>query len=212
MLPTILNNVLDVLNTHHIHFFEGLEYAENTAQPVPEDSRAWSQILISTLTGIPGLARQKGPDLKDGSDVKSANAWCSIDTVRFNGVIKAGTHSHLAGSMAYLDQMPFLFFVMWDYNPHTREERVRIWVVRPQYDVLFRRMAQRWYDQLSRGLIRSTNFQLHPPVNENNDVFTNNCGNLSYPLLLEAEWNGRQYEIVSYDPNVLEHGQCASAD
>lgn len=212
MPPTILNNVLDVLNTHHIHFFEGLEYAENTAQPVPEDSRAWSQILISTLTGIPGLARQKGPDLRDGSDVKSANAWCSIDTVRFNGVIKAGTHSHLAGSMAYLDQMPFLFFVMWDYNPHTRGERVRVWVVRPQYDVLFRRMAQRWYDQLSRGLIRSTNFQLHPPVNENNDVFTNNCGNLSYPLLLEAEWNGRQYEIVSYDPNVLEHGQCVSAD
>lgn len=212
MLEERLERVLNVLDTHHAHFFEGLEYAEYTEQPVPEDSRAWSQILISTLTGIPGLARQKGPDLRDGSDVKSANAWCSIDTVRFNGVIKAGTQSHLAGSMAYLDQMPFLFFVMWDYNALSCGERVRVWVVRPQYDVLFRRMAQRWYDQLSRRLIRSTNFQLHPPVNENNDVFANNCGNLSYPLLLEAEWNGRRYEIVRYYPNVLAHGQCANAD
>lgn len=212
MLQIILDNALEVLNTHHVHFFEALEFAENTEQPVPEDSRAWSQILISTLTGIPGLARQKGPDLRDGSDVKSANAWCSIDTVRFNGVIKAGTQSHLAGSMAYLDQMPSLFFVMWDHNPVNRRERVRVWVVRPQYDVLFRSMAQRWYDLLSRGIIKSTNFQLHPPVNQNNNVFTNNCGNLSYPLLLEAEWNGRGYEFVSYDFRVLEHGQCSEID
>lgn len=209
MPPTNLDNALDVLKTHHIHFFEGLEYAKNTAQPVPEDSRAWSQILISTLTGIPGLARQKGPDLRDGSDVKSANAWCSIDTVRFNGVIKAGTHSHLAGSMAYLDQMPFLFFVMWDHNPLNRRERARVWAVRPQFDLLFRDVAQRWYDQLSRGIINSTNFQLHPPVNEKSDVFTNNCGNLVYPLLLEAEWNGCEYEAVSYKPNVLDYGECA---
>lgn len=104
-----LSDALDVLNTHHIHFFAGQRYASITAQPAPEDSRAWSQILISTLTGIRGMARHKGQDLADGSDVKSANAWYSIDKVRFNGVIKAGTQSHLAGSMDYLDQMPFLF-------------------------------------------------------------------------------------------------------
>lgn len=210
MPPINLVDVLSVLNTHHVHFFEGLAYAEATAQPVPEDSRAWSQILISTLTSIPGLARQKGPDLRDGSDVKSANAWYSIDTVRFNGVIKAGTQSHLAGSMAYLDQMPFLFFVMWDHNPVNRRERARVWVVRPQYDVLFRRMAQRWYDQRSRGIIRSDNFQLHPPVNQNSDVFTNNCGSLAYPLLLEAEWNGHEYQVAKYAPNTLHYGECSN--
>lgn len=203
-----LERALGVLNMHHRHFFEALEYAEFTEQPVPEDSRAWSQILISTLTGIPGLARQKGPDLRDGSDVKSANAWCSIDMVRFNGVIKAGTQSHLAGTMAYLDQMPYLFFVMWDQNPNTGRERVRVWAVRPQYDVCFRNMAQNWYDQLTDRTIISTNFQLHPPVNQNSDIFTNRCGNLTYPLMLLAEWNGREYDVCHYDPNVLDNGQC----
>lgn len=203
-----LSDALDVLNTHHIHFFAGQHYASITSQPAPEDSRAWSQILISMLTGIDGMARHKGQDLADGSDVKSANAWYSIDKVRFNGVIKAGTQSHLAGSMAYLDQMPFLFFVMWDNNPDNDKERARVWVVRPQHDALFRAIAQNWYDQLATGTIKSNNFQLHPPVNENNDVFTNRCGNLSYPLLLSAEWNGQEYDPVHYDPNVLDTGMC----
>lgn len=201
---------LRVLNTHHIHFFEGQQYASITAQPAPEDSRAWSQILISTLTGISGVARHKGQDLADGSDVKSANAWYSIDEVRFNGVIKAGTKSHLAGSMAYLDQMPFLFFVMWDNNPDNGRERARVWVVRPKYDILFRAIAQNWYNQLANGMIRSHNFQLHPPVNENSNIFTNRCGNLIYPLLLEAEWTGREYVSVYYDPDVLAYGECGS--
>ena len=206
-----LHDALDVLKTHHIHFFQGQQYASITAQPAPEDSRAWSQILISVLTGISGVGRHKGQDLSDRSDVKSANAWCSIDEVRFNGVIKAGTQSHLAGSMAYLDQMPFLFFVMWDYNPDNNSERARVWVVRPQHDALFRAMAQKWYDQLANGTIKSNNFQLHPPVNENNNIFTNRCGNLVYPLLLEAEWNGQEYNSVRYAPNVLDHGRCSRA-
>lgn len=112
-----------------------------TDQPTPEDSRAWSQILISVLTGIPGLARQKGLDLADGSDVKS-----SIDKVRFNGLIKAGTQSSLSGTMAYLDQMPYLLFVLWDIN-HNSRERTRIWSVRPQYGRLFREVAEEWYSQ-----------------------------------------------------------------
>ena len=203
-----LTDALDVLNMHHVHFFEGLQYASITDQPVPEDSRAWSQILISMLTGISGMARHKGQDLADGSDVKSANAWYSIDKVRFNGVIKAGTQSHLAGSIAYLDQMPFLFFVMWDHNPRNDRARARVWVVRPQHDRLFRAMAQDWYNQLAAGTITSNNFQLHPPVNENSDVFTNRCGNLEYPLLLAAEWNGREYVSAYYDPDVLNSGRC----
>lgn len=205
-----LNLAIEVLNTHHIHFFEGQEFASRTAQPTPEDSRAWSQILISTLTGIPGLARQKGSDLADGSDVKAANAWFSIDTVRFNGVIKAGTKSSLAGSMAYLDQMPYLFFVLWDYNPVNKSERARVWAVRPQYDDLFRDVADNWYTQLANGTIISNNFQLHPPVNRNNDIFTNRCGDLEYPLLLMAEWNGNEYDILSFNPDALLDGKCRS--
>jgi hypothetical protein len=210
--PKQLTDALEVLNTHHAHFFEGQRFASITAQPAPEDSRAWSQILISTLTGIRGLARQKGQDLEDGSDVKSANAWFSIDRVRFNGVIKAGTQSSLAGTMAYLDQMPYLFFVLWDQNPENGRQRARVWVVRPQYDRLFRAVAEKWYSQLASGIIRSTNFQLHPPVNENTDRFTNMCGNLEYPVLLIAEWNGAEYIPCHYDPSVLDCGLCREAD
>ena len=83
-----LSDTLNLLNRHHIRFFEAQEFAALTAQPTPEDSRAWSQILISTLTGISGLARHKGQDLEDGSDVKSANAWFSIDRVRFISPMK----------------------------------------------------------------------------------------------------------------------------
>lgn len=199
---------LEILNIHHIHFFEGQKYAAWTKQPTPEDSRAWSQILISALTGIPGRARQKGSDLSDGSDVKSANAWFSIDRVRFNGVIKAGTHSKLAGSIDYLNQVPYLFFVLWDKNPNNGAERARVWVVNTQHDMLFRQIAQNWYDGLSAGTIISNNFQLHPPVNQNCDIFTNSYGNLSYPLMLCAEWNGNKYVTLHYDPNVLYHGKC----
>ena len=58
---------------------------------MPVDLRGWSQIIVSVLTGIKGIARKKGADLEDGSDVKAANTWEAIDTPRFNGVIKAGT-------------------------------------------------------------------------------------------------------------------------
>ena len=208
----ILKRTLDLLNTHHAHFFEAQSFADITDHPIPEDSRAWSQILISTLTGIPGLARHKGPDLVDGSDVKSANAWFSIDKVRFNGVIKAGTKSSLSGNMSYLDQIPYLFFVMWDNNPANDRERARVWVVRPQKDKLFREVAQKWYDLLDSGTIKSTNFQLHPPVNKNSDVFTNLCGNLQYPLLFSAEWDGEEYISTYYNPEILISGECSYVD
>lgn len=203
-----LRQALEVLDVHHAHFFKAQTYAELTAQPTPEDSRAWSQILISVLTGIPGRARQKGSDLYDGSDVKAANAWFAIDKVRFNGVIKAGTQSDVSDSMEFLDQTPYLFFVLWDSNPDTRNKRARIWVVRPQHDNWFRAVANKWYEQRSSRWIRSANFQLHPPVDENSDIFTNNCGDLQYPLLLDAEWNGSEYIIVHYNPDVLQSGEC----
>lgn len=203
-----LPGALEILKEHHIHFFKSKKYADFTEQPVPEDSRAWSQILVSTLTGIKGLSRKKGSDLIDGSDVKSANAWCSIDKVRFNGVIKAGTQSELSGSMHYLDQMPFLFFVLWDREPNIGYERCRIWVVRPQHDSLFRSIANNWYTQLATREITSNNFQLHPPVNTNNDIFRNNCGILSYPLLLSTTWDGTKYTVQYYNPDTLQNGLC----
>lgn len=198
-----MNNVINLLNMHHNFFFAAKEYADMTLQPTPEDSRAWSQILISLLTGIPGLGRRKGSDLADGSDVKSANAWGAIDVPRFNGCIKAGTLSPYANNISYLDQTPHLFFVLWDTEPELRIERTRIWVVQAQNDPLFRDMCNLWYNQRINGEISSNNFQLHAPINKNSNTFRNQCGIMKYPLLFDAIWNGDSYEVRFYDPNAL---------
>lgn len=202
-----LEDALRLLKVHHDSFYEAAEFATETKHPVPSDTRAWSQVLISLLTGIPGIERKKGPDLADGSDVKAANVWLAIDTPRFNGVIKSGRVGE-RGSLASLDEVPNLFFVLWDYKSGTNADRCRVWVVRPPKDRVFRAMCAKWYQQRDSGEIRSDNFQLHPPRNMDSNVFRNTCGNLEYPLLFEAVWNGHTYEVVTYDPEVLRSGEC----
>ena len=98
---------------HRKSFYDAIEVANKTAHPVPSDTRAWSQILVSLLTGINGIARKKGADLADGSDVKAANLWQAIDTPRFNGCIKSGRKGDM-GNIEGRNEMPHLFFVMWD--------------------------------------------------------------------------------------------------
>ena len=157
---------------------------------------------------VSGLERKKGADLADGSDVKGANTWDAIDTPRFNGVIKAGTKSNKAGKLEYLDDLPYLYFVLWDNEPDENKERCRVWAVRTQKDEVFRSMCSDWYDQRDEGIIKSDNFQLHPPRGKNHDIFTNKCGNLSYPKLFEATWKDDKYEQILFNPKVLETGQC----
>lgn len=199
--------VLDFLKLHHDAFFDVKPYADETEHPTPSDSRAWSQILASLIIGVKGYAQKKGPDLADGSDVKAANTWGAIDTPRFNGAIKAGTKSDKSGKMSSLDNVPFLFFVLWDNEPKNKRERCRIWVVRPQYDKEFRSMCRRWYKLNSAGKT-SNNFQLHPPRGKDLNIIRNECGNLYYPLLLSAEWINDAYQITNYTPDVLKNGLC----
>lgn len=207
-LSQAVDDSLELLNLH-LEMFEGvLPYAEKYGHPHPTDTRGWSQILISALTGILGLKRKKGADLEDGSDVKAANTWGAIDTPRFNGVIKAGTQGAGAGTLASLDSMPYLFFVLWDHEPQSTEARCRVWVVRTQKDAVFRGVASSWYEKKDRGEIISNNFQLHPPRNKNTNVFTNTSGNLEYPLLFEARRRSKGFECINYRPEVLKSGQC----
>jgi len=200
-------DVVDLLTLHRKSFYAAAKIAKKTAHPVPSDTRAWSQILVSLLTGINGIARKKGADLADGSDVKGANLWLSIDTPRFNGCIKSGRKGE-KGNVNCLDEMPYLFFVMWDTEPEKNCDRCRVWVVRPGKDSAFRSMCETWYKQRDEGMIRSDNFQLHPPRNANSNVFRNRCGNLVYPLLFCAEFVGNAYRVVEYNPEVLKAGKC----
>lgn len=206
-----LPHVLALLDIHLKSYEQIKCYARKYRHPHPTDTRAWSQIIVSALTGIPGRGRKKGSDLEDGSDVKAANCWDAIDTPRFNGCIKAGTKSKTANSLKSLDEMPYLFFVLWDEAERTKEKRCRIWVVRTKHDRYFREMAERWYQQRAQGTIKSNNFQLHPPRNKDSNMFTNNCGNLLYPLLLDARYNGQRYVVHHFDPTVLERGECSQA-
>lgn len=206
-----LEKAIEFLNLHHESFFNAKPYADETEHPAPSDTANWSQILSSLLTGIKGYARKKGPDLADGSDVKGANTWGAIDTPRFNGVIKAGTKSEHSGNLTFLDTMPNLIFVLWDNEPDENKERCRVWVSRPPIDPVFREMCELWYQKKAEGLITSNNFQLHPPRNKNSNIFRNRCGNLSYPLLLDAHWieSENSYKVNHFEPKVLTEGKCS---
>lgn len=207
-----IKSVLALLDQHYESFYSAVDIARQTGHPVPVDSRGWSQIIVSVLTGIKGLERKKGADLDDGSDVKAANTWEAIDTPRFNGVIKAGTKAKHSGKLESLDVMPFLFLVLWDIK-NDGTHRCRIWCVRPQVDDRFRTMCASWYEARDVGEIVSTNFQLHPPRGKDSNLIRNTCGNLNYPLLLCAErTDSRPYELKSFNPDVMENGVCIKAD
>ena len=200
--------VLILLNIHYKSFVDVKDYADKYGHPHPCDTRAWSQILVSALTGIKGIERKKGADLDDGSDVKGANTWGAIDTPRFNGCIKSGRKSDVSGTMASLDEMPHLFFVLWDCEPVARKERCRVWLVLPRTDKVFRNMCKQWYQKRSTGEIISDNFQLHPPRNKNSDVIRNTCGNLKYPLLFCAIREATGFTVLTHEPCVLTRGRC----
>lgn len=202
--------VLELLEKHFHSFYSVVDLATETGHPVPVDTRGWSQILVSVLTGIKGLVRKKGADLDDGSDVKGANTWEAIDTPRFNGVLKAGTKAIHSDKIESLDSMPHLFFVLWDIKS-TGEHRCRIWCVRPRKDPLFRAMSIAWYLARSKGEIISTNFQLHPPRGKDTDVIRNKCGNLVYPLLFAAERRNGVWRVTHHKPEVRETGLCTAA-
>lgn len=204
-------DALSLLDLHFRSFYDVEPFATRTGHPVPMDTRGWSQVLVSVLTGVPGIARQKGADLVDGSDVKGANTWKAIDTPRFNGVIKAGTKALTSDKIESLDNMAHLYLVLWDET--SRETaRCRVWVIRPKVDPLFRQMCTKWYVKRGCGEIASNNFQLHPPRGRDTNVIRNTCGVLDYPLLFCAErpFSG-SYQIVTFRPEVRDNGLCTVA-
>lgn len=198
---------LAVLQRHLAEFEAAQPFAARTGHTVPTDTKSWSQILISELTGLSGLARKKGADLDDGSDVKGANTWEAIDTPRFNGVLSAGraTKEH-SGKLESLNSMPYVFFVLWDISPRGNK-RCRVWVVRAKLDPLFRETCARWYADFSANRT-SNNFQLHPPRGLDSNVIRNSRGSLQYPLLLAAEVENGRYKVTCCDEAILSSGLC----
>lgn len=208
-VPDSLDEVLEFLGLHYESFWRVVEFANKTDQTVPSDTMAWSEILVSLLTGLSGRSRKKGTDLEDGSDVKAANVWEAIDTPRFNNVLPAGRVTETA--KRDLADMPFIFFVLWDHEEASGLPRCRIWAVRPPADPAFQGMANGWYEAKETGEIKSNNFQLHPPRNKDSDEIRNTYGNLLYPLLFSAVRAEDGYQVQSFDPEVLNSGVCRPA-
>lgn len=211
-MPKNLTSVIEFLNEHHRAFFALEPYATETGHTTPSDTKSASEVLISLLTGIRGRDRQKGSDFEDGSDVKAANVWEAIDTPRFNGCAPAGrlsATSRKEENLSAFADIPYLFFVLWDYAG--KGHRCRVWVVRTQHDTEFRNVVSEWYEKRMSGEIKSTNFQLHPPRNKNDNVIRNSCGNLSYPLLFRADNTGEGYRVVTHDEDTLKRGMCTKA-
>ena len=203
-----IEKTLRLLDLHYDSFYAVESFATATGHPVPTDTRGWSQVIVSVLSDVRGLERKKGPDLQDGSDVKSAITWEAIDTPRFNGVIKAGTLASASGQLASLDGMPHLYLVLWDRTSRGTS-RCRIWVVRPQDDDEFRAMCADWYSKRTSKEIKSDNFQLHPPRGQDTDLIRNTCGNFLYPLWFAAERElGSKYVKTTFSPDVLVNGLC----
>lgn len=206
-----IDSALELLDLHYEAFYGIQAHAASTGHPVPMDTRGWSQVLVSVLTGLHGLDRRKGADLEDGSDVKGANTWSAIDTPRFNGVLKAGTLAATSGTVASLDATPHLFLVLWDVSPRGGH-RCRIWVVNCPRDTAFRSVAELWFARRASGEVRSDNFQLHPPRGLDSDTIRNTCGNLQYPLYFAAERDvDSSYRLTHFDPAVLVTGRCVAA-
>lgn len=200
-----------LLDTHCKAFYEAHPLAQKFSHPIPSDTRAWSQILASILTGKKGLAQKKGADLEDGSDVKGANCWEAIDTPRFNGVIPSGRKSKTSRKeldISALNDIPHIYFVLWDNEPVSKNKRCRVWCIRTSKDKVFRSICAKWYKQKVAGEIKSDNFQLHPPRNKDTNVVRNTCGNFEMPLLFSATKKNGNFTCDHYSPEVIEQGEC----
>lgn len=58
------------------------------------------------------------------------------------------------------------------------------------------------------GSISSTNFQLHPPRGKNTNNIRNTFGNLSYPLLFSSVRKKLDFELETYNKDVMTNGFC----
>ncbi|WP_456371376.1 MamI family restriction endonuclease [Thermodesulfatator atlanticus] len=149
-----------------------------TGQSSQLDSGYLAQQLVSLLTGIPGTGqRGKGPDLADGSEVKAASTLSGVDVPRWNNPI-----GELRKREEYLNR-PSIFFVLFDTTNRGQNFplRVRVWRVQPQKDDIFRQVFNEWAKSSSSG-----NFQLHPPCWRDDNIATNQAGNLELPLMFYA--------------------------
>lgn len=153
-----------------LHFWRDL-----TGQPAQIDTGYIAQHLVSIVTGIRGGGfRGKGDDLKDGSEVKSANFLDSLDkqgatAPRWN--FTCNDEAQMTGLLDY----PAIYLVSIDFNPED-DMRFRVWKLLPKRHTLFKGRYEEWmetlgYPKLADPRRPGVNFQLFPPRMRTTDDF-----------------------------------------
>lgn len=142
-------------------------WRELTHQPAQIDTGYVAQHLVSIVSGIPGGGmRGKGEDLRDGSEVKSANFLDSLDA---RGAI-APRWNFMANDITTMEgllEVPAIYLVSMDLNPADRI-RARVWRLDPSQHHVFRSRYIEWMEKLGRPKLADprrpyANFQLFPP-------------------------------------------------
>jgi hypothetical protein len=124
----------------------------------------------------------KGKDLADGSEIKTASSVAGVDVPRWNhplGDSIGDRKKKIADFLAH----PYIYYVLFDTTKADDKVRVRVWKVSPKIDSAFKAVILEWDRTYPPP---SYNFQLHPPVQKDTDVATNEAGNLKLPLMFEA--------------------------
>lgn len=114
-----------------------------TGQSAQIDSGYLGQHLVSLVSGKAGRgrgSRGKGADLRDGSEIKIASTLGGVDKPRWNNKLNT------AEAVENYLKNPAIYFGLFDTSTKGEDfpVRVRVWVVEPQKDELFRAVVEYW--------------------------------------------------------------------
>jgi hypothetical protein len=160
-----------------------VKWSDITGQTAQIDTGYIAQHLASLLLSQPGQGfRGKGVDLLDGSEVKSASFVAGYDWPRWNHNLatvvqdeKKQSTGKRTNAEVYLDA-PTVVYVLFDHpQGELGRLRVRVWCINGREDTAWRTIIERFQESKSGN---TYNLQLHPPTNRDDELVTNELGNL----------------------------------
>lgn len=196
-----------------------VKWSKITGQSAQIDTGYIAQHLASMVLQTPGQGfKGKGVDLVDGSEVKSASIVSGVDRPRWNhnmGTVGDDRKREASGTktkgFVYLNETPFLFYVLFDrvhdeVGVPTSRLRVRCWCVNAGIDEAWRYLFSRYLETREGN---TYNLQLHPPVGYDDSIVVNELGNLDMANCLVLDV---RFQLPSLGEKVHADWQVAKLD
>jgi hypothetical protein len=177
-----------------------VKWSKVTGQSAQIDTGYIAQHLASLVLQTPGQGfKGKGLDLIGGSEVKSASIVAGSDRTRWNHELgtavkdrKSRDAKKKTKSDIYLDETPFIFYVLFDrvydgVGAPTSTLRIRGWCVNAHADEGWRSLIGKFLQAREeehlnppegKRVKKRHNLQLHPPIGWDNSTVVNKLGNL----------------------------------